>query len=200
VLARTFGVLEGITMAGLAIGAVLAPLLVNTFGAQEAVACVGAILPIALVMSFARLRALDAQATAPVVEIGLLRATSLFAPLGVPALESVARSLRPVEVPAGTDVVRLGDPGDNYYVIADGRLSVSVGGVLERGDGFGEIALLADVPRTATVTALTDARLYALAKDDFLAAVTGHPAAHREADRLVQERLHGDAPAATIVP
>jgi hypothetical protein len=179
---------------------VLAPLLVNTFGARAAVACAGAILPLVLLVSFARLRALDAQATVPVVEIALLRATSLFAPLGVPALESVARSLTPVEVPAGTDVIRLGDPGDNYYVIADGRFSVSVGSVLARGDGFGEIALLADVPRTATVTALTDARLYALAKDDFLAAVTGHPAARREADRLVQERLHEGAPPATIAP
>jgi MFS family permease len=200
VLARTFGVLEGITMVGLAVGAVLAPLLVNTLGARAAVACTGAILPLVLVLSLARLRALDAQATAPVVEIGLLRATSLFAPLGVPALESVARSLTPVEVSAGTDVVLLGDAGDNYYVIADGRLSVSVGGVLTRGDGFGEIALLAEVPRTATVTALTNARLYALAKDDFLAAVTGHPTARREADRLLQERLHESAPPATIAP
>ena len=200
VLARIFGVLEGLAMASLAVGALLVPLLVHTVGARAAVACTGAILPLVLVASFARLRALDASATAPVVEIALLRSIPLFAPLGAPALESLARSLVPLEVPAGTDVLREGDPGDRYYAIADGELRVSVGRVLRRGDGFGEIALLADVPRTATVTALTAARLFALGKDDFLAAVTGHPAARREADRLVQERLHAGSPPATIAP
>jgi len=188
-VARIFGVLEGISMAGLAIGAVLAPLLVHTVGTRGAFACAGAILPLALVASAARLRKVDAQATAPVVEIALLRSMPLFAPLGAPELEALARSLTPLAVTAGTDVVQLGEPGFEYYVIADGELSVSVGGVLRRGDGFGEVALLAGVPRTATVTAVTDARLYVLGMDDFIAAVTGHPVSRREADRLLRERL-----------
>jgi MFS family permease len=189
VLARMFGVLEGISMAGLAIGAVLAPVLVHTLGARAAFVCAAGILPLVLAASLARLRTLDRQATAPVVEIALLRSTQLFSPLGAPELEALARSLRPLEVKAGTDVVLEGEPGFDYFVIADGELSVSVAGTLRRGDGFGEVALLAGVPRTATVTAQTDARLYALGKDDFVAAVTGHPVARREADRLVRERL-----------
>jgi MFS family permease len=189
VLARMFGVLEGISMAGLAVGAVLAPLLVHTVGARAAFVCAAGILPLVLAASLARLRTLDRQATAPVVEIALLRSTQLFSPLGAPELEALARSLRPLEVKAGTDVVREGEPGFDYFVIADGELSVSVAGMLRRGDGFGEVALLAGVPRTATVTAQTDARLYALGKDDFVSAVTGHPVARREADRLVSERL-----------
>ena len=189
VLARIFGVLEGLSMAGLALGAVLAPVLVQFAGPRAAVAWAAAILPVVLALSFTRLRALDERATAPVVEIALLRSIPLFAPLGAPALESLARSLEPIEAPAGTEVVRQGELGDRYYAIADGELAVSVAGVLRRGEGFGELALLLDVPRTATVTALTDARLLALARDDFLAAVTGHPAAQREADRLVGERL-----------
>ena len=189
-LARVFGVLEGLSMAALAVGSLLASALVALVGARAAVACAGAILPLALVASLARLRALDAAATAPIVEIALLRSIPLFAPLGAPALESLARSLTPLEVRAGTDVIRAGEPGDTYYAIADGELSVSIGGVLRRGDGFGELALLAGVPRTATVTAVTDVRLYALAKDDFLAAVTGHSESRREADRLLRERLH----------
>ena len=89
--------------------------------------------------------------------------------------------------------MRAGEPGDLYYAIADGTLSVSVEGAkvrdLGRGDGFGELALLADVPRTATVTATSDVRLYALGKDEFMTAVTGHAASRWEADRLVRERL-----------
>ena len=188
-LARIFGLLEGISMAGLALGAILAPALVHTVGARAAFACAAAILPLVLAVSFAHLGALDRHATAPVVEIALLRSTQLFSPLGAPELEALARSLRPLDVSGGTDVVREGEPGFEYFVIADGELSVSVAGTLGRGDGFGEVALLAGVPRTATVTALTDARLYVLAKDDFVAAVTGHPVSRREADRLLRERL-----------
>jgi MFS family permease len=199
-LARTFGALEGISMAALAIGALLAPFFVNTLGARAALVCVGAILPLALALSFVRLRAVDAAATAPVVEIALLRTLPLFEPLGAPELESLARSLTPLELPAGADVVRVGEMGDRYYAIADGELSVSVGGVLRRGDGLGEIALLAGVARTATVTALTRVKLYALEREPFVAAVTGHPAARRVADSLVQERLHEAAPGATIAP
>ena len=91
-----------------------------------------------------------------------------------------------------------GEVGAQYYAIADGELTVSVGGVLRRGDGFGEIALLEDVPRTATVTASTDARLYALEKVDFLTAVTGHPVARAVADRVVHERLRAGTAAGTI--
>ena len=197
-LARIFGALEGIAMAALAAGSLLAPLFVHLVGARTAVACAGAILPLAVVLSFRRLLAVDAAATAPIVEIALLRSLPLFAPLGAPTLESLARSLTLHVVPAGTDVVVAGEAGAHYYAVADGELRVSVGGVLRRGDGFGEIALLRNVPRTATVTASTDARLYALEKNDFLTAVTGHPAARAAADRVAEERLRAGAAAGTI--
>ena len=90
-------------------------------------------------------------------------------------------------------MVREGEPGDRFYVVAEGELEVACEGTgaaaPARGDGFGEIALLRDVPRTATVTAHTDSRLYALGKARFLASVGSHPRAAREADRLVDERL-----------
>jgi hypothetical protein len=62
------------------------------------------------------------------------------------------------------------------------------------GEGFGEIALLRDVPRTATVTALAESTLLVLGRDAFLAAVTGHPAAAAEADRVVAARLEDRDP------
>ena len=204
-LARVFGVLESLSMAGLAVGSLLAPALVGLAGARGAVACAGAILPLVLLAFLTSLRAVDAQATVPVVEIALLRSLPLFAPLGAPTLESLARSLTPFTATAGTEIVRQGELGETYYAVAAGELFVTVDGArratpMRRGDGFGELALLAGVPRTATVTALVDVQLYVLGKDDFLAAVAGHAASSREADRLVRERLHDAAPRATIVP
>jgi CRP-like cAMP-binding protein len=105
-------------------------------------------------------------------------------------LEGLARALVPVGAAAGAPVVREGEPGDRFYVVADGELEVSTGRTLRRGDGFGEIALLRNVPRTATVTALTDVRLDALDKETFLAAVTGHDGASRAANEVVESLLH----------
>jgi CRP-like cAMP-binding protein len=94
-------------------------------------------------------------------------------------------------------VIRAGQRGDRFYAIADGTVEVRRDGrpvgTLTRGDGFGEIALLRDVPRTADVVALAPSRLYALAKHDFVAAVTGHPAAAAEGERLVEARLRAKA-------
>jgi hypothetical protein len=194
VLARVFGVLEGASMAGLAAGSLLAPALVALGGASAGLLGLAAVLPVTLALAGRRLGRLDARADVPVVEIGLLRATPLFAPLGAAELERVARALEPVELPAGTQVVAEGEAGDGYFLVAEGELEVSTGGRLGRGDGFGELALLADVPRTATVVARSPVRLYALERVAFLDAVASQPASRTEADRLVRERL-GPAPA-----
>ena len=128
----------------------------------------------------------------PVVEIGLLRGLPLFAPLAPVTFEALARSLVPVDAPDGTVVVREGDAGDRFYVIASGAIRVERGGatlaVLGRGDGFGEIALLRDVPRTASCVATGASALFALDKPSFLSALSHHPAVRAEAERLSAAR------------
>ena len=122
---------------------------------------------------------------------------SLFAPLPPPTLEALARALHRIEVPAGTVVIRQGDPGDLFYAIADGEVEVVRDGtrvaLLGRGDGFGELALLLDRPRNATVRTLTDSRLYTLSPSEFVPVVTGHPRAAQAGADLVRIRLEQDA-------
>jgi len=188
-LARVFGLLESASMVGYAVGSSLAAAFVALAGGRGAFAIVAATLPVAALLVLRHLLVADAAAL-PVVEIARLRALPIFAPLGAPVVEGLARELRPVEAGAGTTIVAEGDPGDRFYVVVDGELEVSTGRVLHRGDSFGEIALLRDVPRTATVQALTAVRLDALDKETFLAAVTGHPVSRRAADDVVQALLH----------
>ncbi|HEY7198320.1 MAG TPA: MFS transporter [Gaiellaceae bacterium] len=193
VLSRVFGVLESLVLATVALGAVIAPALVSGVGARGALAITGALLPVVTLLSWRRLRAMDEGATVPRTQLSLLLAQPLFAPLPGPVVEQLAGNLEPVGVAAGEDVVREGDVGDRFYVVADGELDVRIDGRPDRrlgaGDHFGEIALLRDVPRTATVTARTDAHLYALGRDEFIAAVTGHAGSAEAADAVIASRL-----------
>ena len=191
VLARVFGVLEALTMAGLALGSVLTPVLVHLGGSTAAIIGTGALLPLLALLVGRRLLALDATARVPIVEIGLLRSLRLFSVLSPPALEGIAYNLEPVEAEAGAAIVTQGEVGHRYYAIAEGELEVTIDGVrvrtLGRGDGFGEIALLHDVTRTATVSALTTVKLYSLEKEPFIEVLTGHPAAMTTATEIVAE-------------
>ncbi len=193
VLARVFGILESLIMAGTAVGALIAPVLVNLGGATLAIAGVGGMLPLLALLGGRRLFALDASAHVPVVEIGLLRSLRLFSALPPPQIEGLARNLEPLSVAAGTTIVTQGEDGDRYYAIAEGQFEVVKDGTrvttLDRGDGFGEIALLRAVVRTATVRSLSIGRVYALDKEPFLEVLTGHPAAHAAAQTIATERL-----------
>jgi len=192
-LGRVFGVLEGLTMAGLAVGALLVPGLVHLGGSRLALLGVAAVLPLAAAAGGRALFGLDAGTPVPVVQIALLRSLPLFAELPAPPLEGLARALTPVTVPAGTELIRQGDPGDAYYAIAAGELGATQDGRFlrrcGRGEGVGEIALLRDIPRTATVTAHTAATVYKLDRDPFLTAVTGHAPTQRQADHIAGARL-----------
>jgi Cyclic nucleotide-binding domain/Major Facilitator Superfamily len=193
-LSRVFGVLEALSMAALAVGSLATAALVAVGGGRAAVIGVGAVLLAFLLLSARHLSAIDASAVVPVVELALLRSMPIFASLPAPVLESLAASLVRLEVPAGTVVITEGEIGDRFYAIADGEVSVVKDGrpvaMLGRGDGFGEIALLRSIPRTATCVAQTPAALYTLSKEPFVAALTGHASAGADAaERQVRRRL-----------
>jgi MFS family permease len=192
VLARVFGLQEGLAMAGLATGSLLVPLAAGVLGLRGAILVVAAVLPVLAAVAWARLIALDRRAAVPLRELALLRGTVVFAPLPAPQLEGVARHAAWLRVAAGTVVIREGEPGDRYYVLDRGAVRVDQGGRWLRdlsspGDAFGEIALLRGVPRTATVTATEASVLLAIDRADFLTAVTGHAATSAAADRVVAE-------------
>ena len=196
-LGQIFGLLEGLTMAGLAIGSVLVPVLVHLGGSRLAMLGVAAVLPLAAAAGGRALFNLDAQAPVPVVQIALLRSLPLFAELPAPAVEGLAAALTPVEVPAGAVLIRQGEEGDAYYAIAAGQFDVLQDGRFlrrcGRGEGVGEIALLRAAPRTASVVAQTGGTVYRLAREPFLTAVVGHAATQRQAHSIVDAQLAADA-------
>jgi MFS family permease len=194
VLARLFGVVEGIAMGAYAIGSIIASALVVWIGARGAVLAAGATMPVLGLLTWRRVHAADRSAHVPTAEIALLRTVRIFAALPAPVIERLAHAASTESVAAGTALVRQGDSGDRFYVIVDGMATVSIDGAraaeLSRGAHFGEVALLRDVPRTATVSALTDLTVLVLQREPFLEAVTGHPqsleAAHGAVDELIE--------------
>ena len=193
VIGRVFGLVEGLTMAGWAIGAALAPLLVWGLGASGAFVGAALFLPLVGIICGRRVLARDSAAHVPVVQIGLLRALPMFRWLPAPAMETAARELEPVTFPRGDVLMKQGDVADRFYAIAEGEVEVVRDGVnvatLGRGDGVGEMGLLRAVPRTATVTARTDVLAYALEREPFLIAVTGHAATTDAVGDVVERRF-----------
>jgi MFS family permease len=198
ILTRVFGVVQSVFVGTTGLGAIVAPLAIELVGIRWAMIATGALLPLLAALLWRRISALDAEALAPLRELELLHAIPLFRPLPATTLEQLASSLVPVKASPGTEVIREGEAGDRFYVIVSGEVEVSSKGkpltTQGPGDHFGEIALLRDVPRTATVTAKTDVELYALERDEFLSAVTGHAASAQAADAVVSTRLAGLRP------
>jgi MFS family permease len=197
VLGRVFGILESLILAGMAAGALVAPALIAALGARGALVAVGAFLPALLVLTWPALRRVDAAARVPTEPLELLRTLPLFAPLPQTLIERLAGAATELHLAPAATAVAQGAAGDRFYVIRSGRAAVEIDGAktgeLGPGDFFGEIALLRDVPRTATVRAIDELVLYALERDDFLAAVTGYAPSRAAADTIVAARLPAGA-------
>jgi MFS family permease len=200
VLARVFGALESLLVTMIGLGGLIAPLVIYLLGIRGALVASGVLLPVFAAIFWRRLIAIDRGHVRPERELDLLRGVSIFAPLPESTLEQVASQLERIRLPAGRDIFRQGDPGDRFYVVAEGVVEVMIdgtpAGTLGPRGHFGEIALLRDVPRTAGVTTRSDVELYALARDDFLAAVTGYAPSLDAADAVIAARLGALRPGA----
>ena len=188
VLARVFGMLDSLAVGGVMLGSFVAPLLVETIGLRVTLVTVGAVLPVLVVALTPALKRVEMEAAAraeqlaPTVDV--LASLAIFSGAPRQALEALADRASRESVPAGTVVIREGEAPDDFFVVLDGVLDVSsIGesgeqrelGALATGDHFGEIGLLEELPRTATVVATTDSSLLRIPGEDFVAAVNQAP-------------------------
>src|SRR5262245_32971438 len=194
--ARVLGVLELAALGGIGLGSVAAPSLLDAFDMRGTLALLGLGLTALTIAHARRFARIDRTMPQPGKEVDLLRGLPMFAPLPLAIIELLTTDLRPHRFASGTVIMREGGLGEEFHVIASGSASVTVRGTprppLGPGDCFGEIALLRDLPRTATITALEELHTFALGRDEFLTAVTGNTASNLAAESLVTERLGRD--------
>ncbi len=190
------GLVELVANGAIALGGIVAPVLVEAVGIQTALVVTGAILPVVAVVSGLFVRRLDKGGVADPARVALLRADPLFCPLSLATIEHLAGALRPFDAPDGTILIQEGDRGDEYFLLDDGGVDVIQAGQVVatkgRGEGVGEVAMLRDVPRTATIRAIGEVRGFRLGRSDFLEAVTGHPLGRAAADERVAAHLAAD--------
>jgi MFS family permease len=191
-MARVFGAMESAVIGGMAIGALLMPALIATIGLRWGLAVLGIGVSATVLFGTRGLQRIDLTSLAP-AGLELLRGVTLLALLPEPTLERLARSLVRVEAAPGDVVSREGDSGDRFYVIETGTVEVTKSGrhiaQLGPGDYVGEIALLRDVPRTATVTATTATVFQTLDRAHFIPPVTGAGEFREAAETAMAGRL-----------
>ena len=132
------------------------------------------------------------------VEASRLQSIPMLQSLDNETLKSLADLFITERCPANRDVFREGDPGDKFYIVARGTLTVWVNTIasgpkqirtMDDGDHFGEIALMADTARTATVRTSTDCIFLTLARDPFLKLLKREPKLREAFEKVVADRL-----------
>lgn len=190
------GLIDTVANAGVALGGLAAPPLIDALGIEGALIVTGLILPAAAIASWPWLRRIDDDAVVDAQRVDLLRGDPLFGTLSLATIEHLAACLRPVAFDAEAVMIREGDDGRDYFILATGAADVEQGGRHVRrigpGMGVGEIALLRDVPRTATVRAVEPIEAFALDRDAFLEAITGHAVTRTTATERVDRQLAAD--------
>jgi MFS family permease len=202
-LARVFGVFESLVALGVGLGSLLTPALVAATGLQVTLAVVGLLLPALSVASWRRLRRLDERLRVRDLEIAVLRRAPMLSPLPVPSIEHLASQVQHRTFAAGAVLFFQGDPGGSFAVIVDGRAEVIGDGtrvaVLGPGEAFGEVALLRDIPRTATVRACEELHVLEVERQAFLDAIGGSAASGDAARAVVARHLATFTPAGVTV-
>ena len=192
-LSRAFGVLEGTAMAGEGLGSAAGAGLIAWFGVGWALVVAGVLIIVVLAVNRRSLQGADIGVVIPIEHLHLLRSAPMFAALGPAELERLARTVEEESVAPGTAVCVQGEAGDRFYlvergaarVVRDGRSVASLGS----GDFFGEIALLRDIPRTATVEAVSELDLLVLERGPFLDAIKSARCQIEAARAVTQIRL-----------
>jgi MFS family permease len=192
-MGRALGVRRGLLLLSMGLGSAVTPLLIHAWGGRGTLVATG-VLVVALAVAFLpRLTAIDGKISAPGPDLALLRRVPFFRPLPFATVEHLASELQTTTYGPGDVIIREGEPGERFYIIAEGQARACKDGEQLRemgaGDSFGEIALLRRIPRTAAVTAMSRLEVRTLAREEFLAAVTGNPESVEGAEEVVSTRL-----------
>jgi hypothetical protein len=188
IVSRVFGVLDSLDVVGIVLGSLLAPILVELFGLDTALIVAGLSLPLLTLFVLPYLRAMDDASAARLRELAPIVNRFELMPLfsGAPrtVLEALAGAAREQRVAEGNLVIKQGDPADDIFVVRSGTLDViderpSANGrllnTLGEGDYFGEIGLIEEIPRTASVVATSETSLYRVGGEQFLEILNQTP-------------------------
>jgi hypothetical protein len=196
ILASVYAVIEIFAGVGLLLGSIGAQALIAVSGVEAALFGTGVFFLLLVAATMRSMRLADDSADVPVVSMSLIRRLPVFSSLPAAELETLSRAAEEIRTKPGEAIVVEGDVGERYYAVMSGSYDVSIRGVrvarAERGHGFGEVALLASVPRTATVTSNTEGLLLAVDRTPFLIAVTGHDSTRQAAWGVVRSHAVDD--------
>jgi hypothetical protein len=201
-LARVFGTVESAQLLAIAVGATSGAVLIDRLAIGDALRVVSLTLAVLLAASIVWLVRTGADAPPPSADVmERLSEDRIFALADLPTLERLAHGARTSVRQPGDAVIVEGQAGDEYHLLVSGEVEVTIGGEMVRtmgpGSSFGEIALLRDVPRTASVTCTTDVTLLSIQRDEFLEIVTGHPRRLATASELADQRMGSAADPST---
>ena len=192
-MGRALGVRRGVLLLSMGLGSAVTPLLIDLWGGRGTLIATGLLVVVLAAAFLPRLTAIDGRISAPGPDLALLRQVSFFHPLPFAIVEHLASELQSATYEPGDVIIREGEPGERFYIIASGQARATKDGKqlseMGAGDSFGEIALLRRIPRTATVTAITRLEARTLTREEFLAAVTGNPESVESAEEVVSTRL-----------
>jgi hypothetical protein len=183
---RAHGALESTGLIAAAIGAAICGLLIETGDLGRTITGIGVVGAIVLVASSLRLRLTERSLhVGDPALVAALRSVSFLASLPQPTLERLGRTSQRRTLPAGTTVVEEGDHGDEFFVLLGGAAEVRAGdrivGRLTAPDSFGEVALLHDDVRMASVTLTEPGELAVIRREDFLDAISRTATSRRDA-------------------